>query len=322
MILILSLAIFLYAPAGFALDVVATIKEIKIKDKSGYVDVIKKKDNKKVSGIPGMILNDKDWIKTGGKSKVTIEFRDGSVIRLFQHTEFLIERSKESEKGSRRFLHNFKLKLGSFWGKFTKKRQKTVIRTPTATCGIKGTTVAFSEKSGKLDVSLSTGKVSIENESEMIDLEPGKMAQKITRRGSIRDKVSDLPYLITIKPDNNRIELPKMGNKKELYFTLQLVNNKTNQNISRPGSVYISLRLDKIKFRQDIRLNSRGYARVKAIVRPFTDKEDYGNGNVEIIAVMDGEKYLDTGAGHTTLTYDVPGSIKTIKIKARSGNFQ
>lgn len=316
----LSLVLFAHAPTCFALDMVATIKDVKIKDRTGYVEVIKKKDNKKVSGIPGLILNDQDWIKTGDQSKVTIEFRDGSIIRLFQHTEFLIEKSKESQKGSRHFLNNFQLKLGSFWGKFTKNRQKTVIRTPTATCGIKGTTVAFAEKAGTLDVSLSSGKVSIENDSESIDLEPGKMAKEITRKGSIRDKISDLPYLITIKPDSSRIKIPQKG-QNVIYFTLQLVETKTNQNYSRPGNVYISPRLDNIKFSQDISLNSGGFARVKATVYPFVEKNDYrdgkveivkeyGDGRIEIVAVMDGDNYLDTGAGHTTLIYDVPGTMR------------
>ena len=300
-----------------AVEAVASIKRL-----NGSVDV--QRANATIPGRKGLILHDRDIIVTNSGSKVTLIFRDGSIIRLFQNTRFLIEKSEESKTGTRRFFNNFRLKLGSFWGKFTKNRQKTVIKTPTATCGIKGTTVAFSikdQKNPSLTVSLSTGKVSIKNGTEEVDLNAGKIARRIGKTGSIRDKITNLPYTLTITPDNRKITLPKPGNETEVYFTLQLIDIQTKRNINRSGNVYISHELDEIRFDPNIYLNSRGFARVKAIIRPLR-KANSRTGRIEITAIMDGEQYLNVGSGQTILTYDIPKGKKRYKIDANSGIIQ
>jgi len=113
-----------------------------IKDIQGNVDVERKGNI--ITARKGLILHDNDLVLTNSRSKVTIIFRDGSVIRLFSNTKFLIEKSVEVKKGTRKFINRFILRVGSFWGKFTKNIQNTVIKTPTATCGIKGTSVSLS----------------------------------------------------------------------------------------------------------------------------------------------------------------------------------
>lgn len=310
------LSIFSFAAhETYAVEAVASIKNLK-----GSVD-IQRKDNV-IAGRAGLILHDQDLVVTNDESKVTIIFRDGSVIRLFQNTKFLIEKSDEAQNGSRRFLNNFILKLGSFWGKFTKNRQETAISTPTATLGIKGTIVALHERENLLDVSLSEGLVSIRNRHETIDLQAGKMAENITSSGTITDKIRELPYQVTIRPDSDKLTIPGAGETGEIYFTIQIVDIKTNQNVPRGGEVYISLNHDKIEFEPGIRLNSRGYARVRATVLPF-ELNDYKDGLIEIIALMDGEQYLDISAGMTVLSYDLPDSRqKPRKIDASTGDIQ
>ncbi len=311
----LCLILIVSAKPTYGLEAVASIKNLK-----GTVDI--QRDNNIIAGRKGLILHDRDLVVTNKNSRVTLMFRDGSVIRLFPNTKFLIEKSVETKSGSRRFLNNFRLKLGSFWGKFTKKRQQTVIKTPTATCGIKGTTVAFTERAGNLSVSLSTGAVSLKNETEEIDLQSGELVENIGITGKISNKIRPLPYKVTIKADKQKIDLPQPGKEREIYFTLQLIDVKTNKNVARAGSVYISHEVDKISFDTDIHLNSRGYARIKAVVKPF-ENNDYKSGQAEIIAVMDGEEYMDIGAGHTVLTYDIPKQIKKkLKIDASTGNIQ
>lgn len=315
-VLAILVSIFSFAVhKSYAIEAVASIKNL-----IGSVD-IQRNDNV-IAGRTGLILHDQDLVVTNDASKVTIIFRDGSVIRLFQNTKFLIEKSDESQNGSRRFLNNFILKLGSFWGKFTKNRQETVISTPTATLGIKGTIVSLYERKNLLDVSLAEGLVSIRNQHETIDLQAGKMAANITSTGPIKNKIRELPYQVTIRPDSDKLDIPEAGKTSEIFFTLQIVDIKTNKNVHHDGEVYISLNHDKIEFAPGIRLNSRGYARVSATVLPFEQK-DYKDGYIEIIALMDGEEYLDISAGMTVLSYDLPGAKqKTLKIDASTGDIQ
>lgn len=296
-------------------EAVASIKKIQ-----GTVDI--ERDNKILPARTGLILYDQDMVVTSKKSKVSIIFRDGTVIRLFPNTRFLIEKSVETEKGSRRFLHNFILKVGSFWGKFTQKRQETVIKTPTATAGIKGTNAIFAVREDGLSVGLSMGKISINNDNETIELQPGRIVKGITKKGTIKDKITDMPYRLVINPDHRKIVLPQPGNENELFFTLQLIDIKTNKNVSQSGAVHVSPETDRITFSSSINLNSRGYARIKATIKPFQEK-DYDDGEIEILAIMDGEEFIDVGAARTFLTYDLPQKkSRTIKIDAKTGKIQ
>jgi hypothetical protein len=295
-----------------AINAVASIKET-----NGEVKIERLRRN--IPGRKGLILDDQDVVITGANANVTILFRDGSEIRLFQNTRFIIEKSEEMEGPQRGFLNNFLLKTGSFWGKFTKNTQKTRIVTPTATCGIKGTSVSFAERNGKLDVSLSTGSIEIENEDEKVELQAGKMINGITPTGTFKEKIKDLPYLLEMEPDSSQITIPTTGNEHKVDFTLQVVNVKTKQNESRSGSVFFSLQSDKIVFPEKVILNERGYARVTATIKPF-QKADYGEGRIEIEAVTEGESAMDIGTGQVLLTFDIPKQFqKTIRIDATSG---
>jgi hypothetical protein len=318
-ILLSFLLTLLTIPSVQAIDAVASMGKL-----TGDVEVIrkvkgKKKDMEKIYGRTGLILNDKDVIITGPKARVTIIFRDGSEVRIFQNTRFVIEKSDESRGGKRMFFHNFKLSLGAFWGKFIKGDQHTIIKTPTATIGIKGTSVSLAENKGVFDLSLFSGRVEIENDQEKFILKPGQMIKGLVWSDSIKDKVQDLPYRLVIKPDQVHIKIPPKGETETIYLTMQIVESETKKNVFRSGSVYLSLDTNKILFEKNVTLNKRGYARVKAVINPF-QKDDYGKGQIKITAIMDGSEFLVVGSGQTILMYDIPPQIsKTIRIDADSG---
>ncbi len=296
----------------FAINAVASIK-------ASLGDVKVTRQNSQISGRKGLVLNDGDIITTEKNANVTILFRDGSLIRLYQNTQFTIEQSVENDSAHRGFLNKFKLSLGSLWGKFTKNRQRTIIKTPTATCGIKGTSVALSQQGTTLNVSLSSGSVELENEDEKIDLNPGKMIKGITKKGSFKDKIEDIPYRILIEPDRKKIDIPTTGNESEVSFTIQVIDVKSKLNVFKAARLLITVPSDKIVFPESIRLNSRGYQRVTAIIKPF-QKADYGDGRIDVTALAEGERYMDIGTGQTVLTFDIPKvNPRVIRIDANSG---
>lgn len=312
-ILILLLS-FLLSDA-YALDVVASIKDIK-----GQIEI--ERSNNRLAARNGLILYDKDTVVTGENSKATIVFRDGSTIRLFAKTRFLIEKSVEARKGARRFLHNFILKLGSFWGKFSKKYQNTTIRTPTATAGIKGTIVSMTQRNNRLSVSLTSGAITLQNDNETVNLKPGQIVRNITSRDPIGEKIENLPYELVFKADEAEIKIPESGNEVEVYFTLQMVEKSIRKNASRSGPVYISHEFDNIRFEPNIRLNSRGYARIKATVTPFQERDSFRE-TVDITAVMDSEHFIDVNAGQTNVIFIQKGrKSKTLKIDVHSDNIE
>jgi len=301
-----------FTGTAMAIDAVASFGNV-----IGDVHVIR--EARKIPGRTGLILNDQDVVVTLSRSRATVIFRDGSEIRLFQDTRFVIEKSEESSTGTRKFFNTFKLKVGSFWGKFIKGNQNTQISTPTATIGIKGTNVSFKQANGKLDISLSSGLINVQNEENSFDLSSGNQMLGITRIGSLGNKVSSLPYRINIAADNKKFVIPKPGRSGEIEFSIQMVDTVSGKNVDRSGMIYVTVEIDKIVFPERIILNSRGYARVKAKVNPF-QTADYRNGQVVIVAVMDSEKAMDVASGSETLTYDVPKrATKTIRIDVNTG---
>jgi|APSaa5957512622_1039677.scaffolds.fasta_scaffold19547_2 hypothetical protein len=303
---ILILMMSMWAPIILGLDAVASIKSIR-----GQVEI--ERENRVLPGRVGLILYERDVVFTNPQAKVSIIFRDGSIIRLFPKTRFIIEKSVETKKGARKFLHRFMLKVGAIWGKFTQKRQETVIITPTATAGVKGTNVAFSQMGDKFSVSLSEGQVTIKNEDDSVTLTSGQMVENVTKRGLISDKVKRLPYQIIIDPGRIYFKEPIADGKSEIVFSLQLMDLMSNQQVERAGNIHLTSDLDKIEFPANVKLNARGYARVTAKITAL-EPHDLQYDNAEILALIDDRKYLDIGAGRAIVAID-PASKKSRKIK-------
>jgi len=82
----------------------------------------------------GRVIYSSDRIRTGPSGKVIIKFDDGSQIRIFRKTEFLV---KEMRPNTRDFLLDIgKVRLIV---KKLKPREKFSIRTPTTVCAVRGT---------------------------------------------------------------------------------------------------------------------------------------------------------------------------------------
>lgn len=314
-IFFIAISTLSYTSKAEAISAVATLKRY-----SGDVKI--QRSSRIMSGRRGLVLKDADVVITALKSKATILFRDGSEIRLFQNTKFVIEKSEESAGSRRGFFNRFKLKVGSFWGKFAKGRQQTIITTPSATCGIKGTNVSFQQRDGKLNVSLSAGEIELENEDEKMLLSPGKIVSGIQKTGSFKNNVKELPFRLVIAPDHKKIKIPTEGHTDQIHFTIQLIDVNSKRNVNKSASIYVSLASDRIIFPERIYLNKRGYRRISAQILPFK-KSDYKTGQIEVLAIAEGEKYLNVSSGRTVLTYDIPDSNKRIiRINASSGKIQ
>lgn len=277
---------------------------------------MKNRQSAEITGREGLILKEGDLVITRKNASVSIIFRDGSEVRLFQNTEFRIEAVKETKK--RTFKNNFFMKLGSIWGSFIKGRQNTQIRTPSATIGIKGTTLNISERNNESSVSLSSGLIGIKNIDHEMDLEPGKMVKGIQRTGTIEDKVKEIPVRLSIKADKTKLQF-KNGTNEKVRLTIQLVNKNTGSNISKKGPVQFSSDMgNRIKFPQNVALNQNGYAFVEVDV-PAPGDEEYQTGQSKLIAFLDGEEFAEIGSGQVTLTFDIPKKKRTIRINMDSG---
>ena len=148
-----------------------------------------------------MLLYAGNKIRTSGQSKTTVEYRDGSRIRLFQNSEFLLDLSEEQNTSRRTFKYLLTLNNGSLRGRFKKGLQRTKIRTPTALIGVKGTSVRITENNNKVTVSLTEGQVEVSNLSSSTIMNAGQWMPEFGRTDDLSNIVVPIPNLLNLKTD-------------------------------------------------------------------------------------------------------------------------
>jgi hypothetical protein len=284
----------------------------------GRVQVLQKSSGETVQGRVGLLLRVGDTVITAEDSRATIKFRDGSEIRLFQNTRFVLQAAKESVGAERSFRYDLLLRAGSLWGLFVKQRQTAKISTPTATIGIKGTTLRIAEEDNKARVALTEGLIEVSNERKTIELEPGKRLTSFTRVDDLAQKVEPIPYKLEMRSEKRRLTFS--GNRpEEVFVTLQLTNITTGREVPRAATIYFRSNYEKITYPPMARLDQRGFARVPLTFAPPEAADAQLSGNVYVWAVIDAPDADDTGEGRILFNIPVPKGEERIKIEADKG---
>ncbi|MBF0286585.1 MAG: FecR domain-containing protein, partial [SAR324 cluster bacterium] len=153
----------------------------------GFVEVIPARDKKSVAAKDGFLLYVGDVIKTQSDGEASVIFRSGSEIRLFEDTEFIVDGAKELSSEERSFDYKLSMKAGALWGNFVRGRQKTKINIGIATIGVKGTVFRLRDGNEKASLSVTEGKILVENEMSSITLEAGKRLNAFTKTDNLKD---------------------------------------------------------------------------------------------------------------------------------------
>ncbi len=311
LIVLLALA----APAAFAEDdeIVASLQNL-----LGRVQVVQKTNGETVQARIGLLLRAGDTVVTADQSRATIKFRDGSEIRLFQNTRFVLQAAKESVGNDRSFRFDLLLRAGSLWGLFVKQHQTAKISTPTATIGIKGTTLRITEQDNTARVALTEGLIEVSNERKTVELEPGKRLVNFTRVDDLSLKIEPIPFKLEMRSEKRKLAFA--GNQpEEVFVTLQLTNVTTGREVPRAATIYFRSNYDKITYPPMAKLDQRGFARVPLTVAPPEAADAQLNGNVYVWAVIDQADADDTGEGRILFNIPVSAGEEHIKIDAEKG---
>ena len=284
----------------------------------GRAQVIVSATNRTVSGRNGLLLKDGDTVVTKEKSRVTVKFRDGSEVRLFPKSQFVIQATKESKSKQRAFSYRLFLKLGSIWGKFAPQRQVASVGMPTATIGIKGTTFRAVHRNDKGRVALTEGRVEVRNERSKVDLVPGKRLPDFSATEDLTKIVQDIPLKVDIKSEKRKLAFPS-NQPEEVFVSLQLINIKSGAEVHRAGKVYFRSNYGRISYPPVSNLNQRGFARVPIVVTPPTPADDKLDGNIYVWAVIDEEEADDTAEGKILFTIPVRSGKERIRIESNTG---
>lgn len=137
----------------------------------------------------GEIVRNGQTIQTSGSGYAEVQFRDGSIIKVYPNSRYLIaeEASAKDKNPSKSMLISGSagFELGSL-NKLKKDNEKFILYTPTSVAGIRGTEfVVQNDKNGRSQMLVTEGKVAVAadpvNEKEALEsadsLKAGKSYQ-------------------------------------------------------------------------------------------------------------------------------------------------
>jgi len=293
-------------------DIVGSLQNLQ-----GRVQVVQKANGETVPGRAGLLLRAGDTIVTAEQARATIRFRDGSEVRLFQNTRFVLQEAKESAGSERSFKLDLYLRAGSIWGNLAKQRQTARITTPTVTIGVKGTTLRVSEDAGKGRVAITEGLIEVSNDAKTLELEAGKRLTEFTRSEDLSQKVQPIPYKVDLKADKRQLTFEK-NEAEAVFVNLQLIEVATGRQVARSAKIYFRSNYDRVSF-PVTQLDERGFARASLRFEPPQPSDAALSGSVFVWAVIDQEDADDTGEGRVLFTIPVPPSEERIRIEADKG---
>ncbi|HUJ75780.1 MAG TPA: FecR domain-containing protein, partial [bacterium] len=181
-------------------DVIASLQTL-----TGDVQVVQKESGQAMEGRAGLLLRAGDVIVTADQARATIKFRDGSEVRLFQNTRFVLQASKENAGSSRTFKLDLLLRAGALWGLFARQVETAKITTPTATIGVKGTTLRVLERDNKERVGLTEGVIEVTNARNSVELQAGTRLAAFGPQDDLTQKVQPIPYKIEMRADKRKL---------------------------------------------------------------------------------------------------------------------
>jgi hypothetical protein len=294
-------------------DIVASLQNL-----TGRVQIVQKADGATVPARIGVLLRAGDTVVTTEQARATIKFRDGSEIRLFQNTRFVLQGAKESAGSDRSFKMDLLLRAGSIWGTFAKQRQTARITTPTATIGIKGTTLRITEENNKGRVAITEGLIDVSNDAKTVELEAGKRLTEFTRGDDLTQKIQPIPYKVDVKADKRQLTFEK-NQPEAVFVNLQMINVSTGREVARSAKIYFRSNYDRVSFPARAQLDERGSARVLLNFAPPEPSDAALNGSVFVWAIVDQEDADDTGEGRVLFSIPVPAGKDRIRIEADKG---
>ena len=284
-----------YAPAKSKKPAIATLLQVE-----GTVGAVTTRSPKGRRGINGMLLFAGDKINTAKNSKATIEYRDGSRVRLFQNSHLVLDLSEEQVTSRRAFKFQLSLNKGSLRGRFLKGLQLTKIRTPTAQIGVKGTTIRIRDIDNRATVSLTEGQVEVSNLSSKTILNPGQWVHDFGRTEDLSEKIAHLPHILNLKTFDYKLDFQD-GKSKQLKFSVQLQHHISGKSIARSGLVVFESDYYSIQLPKRFMLDNKGFARVLVGIDPPRLTNPEFKGLITIRAFMDQDGFDEVAEGSLVL---------------------
>ena len=293
--------------AVLAQDAVATLYLSK-----GVVEVTLSKSMRITQGREGLLLYERDLVRTGVDGKVTILFRDGSEIRLFENTEFQIQEAFEQGAGERTFRRKLLLRFGAFLSNFFGRSDHTLTETPHFQLKLEGT--SFNKQVSKEQelVALFSGKLLVQNVRGKALLEPGEVVLGVNRGEILSDRIEKLTQQLQVQAEPS--ELLSGRSSQKLLLRIQAREPK-GEAIGARLPLRILTDGEGVRFPEGVRLDEEGKAEVE--VRLLVPDRLYRKGFLRFTVMVDDPLVLKISG--TEIEIRKPGDSKRLEIDADTG---
>jgi len=292
---------------ALAQDAVATLYS-----STGVVEVTLSKSMRTTQGREGLLLYERDLVRTGVDGKATILFRDGAEIRLFENTEFQIQEASEQGAGERTFRRKLLLRFGAFLSNFFGKSDYTVIETPHFQLKPEGTSfhVQVSQEQGS--VALFSGKLLVENVRGKALLEPGEAVLDVNRGDILSDRIEKLNQQLQLQAEPS--ELVRGRSPQKLVLRIQ-ARGREGEGIGAGLQLRIFTDGAGVRFPEGMTLDEAGKAEVE--VQLLAPDRLYQKGLLRFTVMVDDPLGLKISG--TEIELRKPGAVKRLEIDADTG---
>jgi len=251
-------------------------------------------EKKMAKGTNGMLLSQRNRVKTEKNGKATVLVKDGSKIRLFSDSELIIGAKKRHN--SRWMRYRLVLLSGSFWGHFVKDKNPIEIRGGTLRLQLSEASIRFSKKKTGTDISVLKGTVRVFNKSSFVKLHGGQRLYQIQKNDFMPKKISIIPNQLKISLGQSE---PVFIGKKtiELNLNLQVLRYGSDYTVDRPSPVHLWANYYNLELPGSIRLNTNGNAKTTIKVSPPSSEDRTFGGSVTFHAIIDQKGFDDVRDG-------------------------
>ena len=293
--------------AALAQDAVATLYS-----STGVVEVTLSKSMRTTQGREGLLLYERDLVRTGVDGKATILFRDGSEIRLFENTEFQIQEASEQGAGERTFRRKLLLRFGALLSNFFGRSDYTVIETPHFQLKPEGTSFHVQVSKEQGSVALFSGKLLVENVRGKALLEPGEAVLGVNRGDTLSNRIEKLNQQLQLQAEPS--ELVRGRSPQKLVLRIQ-ARGREGEGIGAGLPIRILTDGEGVRFSEEMTLDEAGKAEVE--VQLLAPDRLYRKGLLRFTVMVDDPLGLKISG--TEIEIRKPGAVKRLEINADTG---
>ena len=293
---------------------VASIHEL-----DGLVQLTPQQTGRKLVARSGSFLGEEDILETGKDGRVSILFRNGSKIRLFEDTKLSIQKALEANIVTRAFEIEIQLHTGSIRANFLPGQQIASIQTPQATIKVDGTVFRMEEKprSGTT-ISMTEGKLLVNNGVSSMELFPGQRLSEVKYLDELSTKLENMKTQIFMNLTPETVDLREFTTQK-MTLTLQLADLKSSKVVRSAGKVYLESDFYNLRLPSMTSLDNSGFVRVPVRIQPPRASDKAFDGQIVVRAFLDSARYNLHGEGSLVLNTQGTQPKRKLLIDASQG---